>query len=100
MSLLKKKIVDSDNLKHRATAEQAEMLAEQLSDKPYGREKQLADLQQETVRTSISLPKTLLETLEDLTRHNKRRGIGPKTVSAIVRESLEKHLLFSAINKE
>lgn len=99
MSLIKKKVAGTDNLKHRVTAEQAEMLAEQLSDKPYGKEKQVGD-SQEIVRTSISLPKSLLEALEDLTRNNKRRGIDPKTVSAIVRESIENYLIFGIKHKK
>ncbi|MEW9890043.1 MAG: hypothetical protein AB2989_06065 [Candidatus Symbiodolus clandestinus] len=91
MSLLKKKTVNPE--KQKATAQQAELLAEQLADKPYGAIKSSITSSDEIVRTSISLPKSLLETLEDLTRYNKRQGVEPKTVSAIIRESLERYLL-------
>lgn len=93
MSLLKKNSIPSEKPKQKVTPQQAELLADQLADKPYGEKKQANTFQDEIVRTSISLPKSLLETLEDLTRHNKRQGIEPKTVSAIIRESLEFYLL-------
>ncbi len=69
----------------RDVAAEAEALARQLADRPYGQEKKVDDL----VRTSFTLPKALLTELEDEALANKRSGREPKSVSAIIREALE-----------
>jgi hypothetical protein len=66
-----------------------EALANQLADKSYGDEKEPID---EIVRTSISLPKSLLQKIEDLAMVNKREGKGHKNISAIVRAGLDLYL--------
>jgi len=67
-----------------------EALADTLADKPYGEDKKVID---EIVRTSISLPKSLLQTIEDRAMWNKRDGKDLKNVSAIVRFALDLYLL-------
>jgi len=66
-----------------------EALADTLADKPYGEDKKIPD---EIVRTSISLPKSQLQKLEDLAMVNKREGKGLKNISAIVRAGLDLYL--------
>lgn len=74
------------------TDQLAEELAERLADKPYGSiekpEKDRAE-QEKQCRTTISLGESMLRRTEDLALKNKRSGIEPKNVSAIVREALE-----------
>lgn len=70
----------------------AEALANQLADRPYGEERK-PSLQPETLaRTTISLPEGLLRELEDRALSNKRTGVAPKNVSALVRVALEAYL--------
>jgi len=64
----------------------ADALAQRLADRPYGTEKPDAD---PLVRTTVTLPKSLLVQLEDMSRENKRAGREPKSVSAIVRLAVE-----------
>lgn len=63
-------------------------LTRELVDRPYGEEKPANSKKAKPV--TISLPPNLIEQLEDKARENKRSGTGPKTVSAIVRDALEK----------
>lgn len=72
---------------HKATSEQAEKLAQQLADKPYGGVK---DAEQKAQAMSISLPPSMIEKLQDTALANKRGGGDLKTVSAIVRDALER----------
>nr|WP_241391617.1 hypothetical protein [Yersinia frederiksenii]ULG19959.1 hypothetical protein 49p1_00259 [Yersinia frederiksenii] len=79
-------------LRREVTEAEADALANRLADRPYGEEKQ-SILQPETLaRTTISLPEALLRELEDRALANKRAGIAPKNVSALVREALEVYL--------
>ncbi|UCQ13144.1 CopG family transcriptional regulator (plasmid) [Edwardsiella tarda] len=77
------------------TPEQADELALRLADKPYGDpvksvpEKEVPEKQ---CRTTISLHESMLLRVEDLALKNKRNGIEPKNVSAIVREALDLYL--------
>lgn len=67
----------------------AENLANELADKPYGKSKKNTDkIQDEFTRTSISIPLSMLEELENLALRNKRSGKNLKTVSAIVRAAV------------
>lgn len=83
--------------KKQVSAADVEALARELVDKPYGEpaEKKTAPKSETSKVTAkakpvtISLPPGLIEKLEDTAIRNKRRGEGPKTVSAIVREALE-----------
>jgi hypothetical protein len=77
------------------TAQQVDDLASQLVDKPYGEKstKTKPKNTDSTARTSISLPKNLLEEIEDLAIKNKRENKDPKNVSAIIREALERYLI-------
>lgn len=68
------------------TKQDAEKLAERLADKPYGSIQKSDDI---LVRTSFSLPKSLLLELEDEALKNKRAGVEPKSVSEIIRRALE-----------
>ena len=63
-----------------------ENLANELADKPYG---QTYDI---LARTTITLPASILLKLEDIARDNKRRKNNLKSVSAIVRDCIEKCL--------
>lgn len=65
-----------------------ENLAKELADKPYGYTKEDDSL----MRTTISLPSSVLFTLEDLSRHNKRTKNPLKSVSAIIRDCIAKSL--------
>jgi hypothetical protein len=47
---------------------------------------------QKSARTTISLPASMLEELEDLARANKRSDLPNKTVSAIIRAALDKSM--------
>ncbi|NNS10018.1 CopG family transcriptional regulator [Erwinia sp. JH02] len=72
--------------------DQADRLASILADKPYGDEKKLPEPQEKLTRTTISLPESLLRQCEDIALRNKRNGIDPKNVSALVRAAMEKYL--------
>jgi len=63
-------------------------MADQLADKPYGDEKKTDD--DPIVGTSITLPRSMLIWLEDEALKNKRNGVEPKSVSAILRSLVEK----------
>ncbi|WP_341791753.1 hypothetical protein [Rickettsia endosymbiont of Gonocerus acuteangulatus] len=65
-----------------------ENLAKELADKPYGYAKEEDSL----VRTTISLPSSVLFKLEELSRHNKRTKSSLKSVSAIIRDYIAKSL--------
>lgn len=91
----------SQAAKTAASSEDADRLADQLANKPYG--ETLSKKAQEAIdraakskeipkakSVSISLPPEIIEQLEDEVRDNKRSGDGPKTVSGILREILEK----------
>lgn len=64
-----------------------ENLANELADKPYGQKKQ-----DDLVRTTISLPASVLFKLEDISRVNKRKKNELKSVSAIIRDCIKKYL--------
>lgn len=85
---LKKPSQQATNLRRTASPDEAEALA----DKPYGDEAQPQPEIEKQARTSISLPESLLQTIEDMARDNKRQGIEPKSVSAIIRDALRYHL--------
>ena len=57
-------------------------VANQLADRTYGEEK---DYQ---ARTTVAMPKSLLNELELKAFKNKQAGVDPKSVSALIRESL------------
>lgn len=89
---LKKPSQQATNLRRTASPYEAEALADKLADKPYGDEAQPQPEIEKQARTSISLPESLLQTIEDMARDNKRQGIEPKSVSAIIRDALRYHL--------
>lgn len=62
-------------------------LANELADKGYGDEKRTDD--DPLVRTSITLPRSMLIRLEDEATKNKRSGQEPRSVSAIIRAAVE-----------
>jgi hypothetical protein len=68
----------------KVTDKQAQALADEIADKPYGSKKE----NDKMVNTSITLPQSLLIKLEDQAFANKRKGIEPKSVSAIIREAI------------
>ena len=65
-----------------------EDLAKELADKPYGTEKKENVL----TRTTITLPLSVLFTLEDMAKDNKRNKNNLRSVSAIIRDCIEKTL--------
>lgn len=73
-----------------ATAEEADALARLLADKPYGEKRSASEGARKAKPLSISLPPDLIEQLEDAVRNNKRSGSGSRTVSALIREALER----------
>lgn len=89
---LKKPSQQATNVRRTASPDEAEALANKLADKPYGDEALVQPVVEKQARTSISLPESLLQTIEDMARDNKRRGIEPKSVSAIIRDALYNHL--------
>jgi broad-specificity NMP kinase len=75
------------------TEAEADALANRLADRPYGDEKVVAEPEPEILtRTTISLPQKTLREIEDLALHNKRVGVAPKSVSAIIRDALDAYL--------
>lgn len=75
------------------TEAEAEALANKLADRPYGDEKVVTEpLKEILTRTTISLPQHMLREIEDLALHNKRIGIAPKSVSALIRDALDAYL--------
>lgn len=75
--------------KRTSDAKAVEKLANELADKPYGG---AVNKEEKLVRTSLSLPASMHERLEDLAIQNKRAGRDLRTVSAIVREAIEGYL--------
>ena len=77
-----------------ATPEQADKLADVLADKPYGgvksKPESKATSEAKAQNVSISLPPSLIIKLQDSAMLNKRSGSDLKTVSAIVKDALEK----------
>jgi hypothetical protein len=63
-----------------------ENLANELADKPYGQSYDTL------ARTTITLPTSVLLKLEDIARDNKRRKNSLKSVSAIIRDCIERCL--------
>ena len=83
--------------KHTPSPAEIERLAKELVDKPYGQHTQAqaqADNKmpeaEKAKPVAISLPPALIERLQDQALANKRSGAELKTVSAIVRDALEK----------
>ncbi|AYB48331.1 hypothetical protein CJJ19_00995 [Candidatus Williamhamiltonella defendens] len=76
--------------RNELTSEEADLLANRLADRPYGEEKKGQGSENEMARTTISLSQSLLREIEDKALFNKRLGIKPKNVSAIIREALNK----------
>ncbi|CAH0135378.1 hypothetical protein FMJ23_32685 [Klebsiella michiganensis] len=75
------------------TEAEADALANRLADRPYGDEKVVVEPVPEILtRTTISLPQNTLREIEDLALYNKRVGIAPKSVSAIIRDALDAYL--------
>jgi len=93
---LKKRSERVGSVRPVVTEEEAGRLADKLADKGYG-DAPRADIPQakseEIARTSISLPKSLLQLAEDKAMSNKRNGIEPKSVSAMVKMLFEDYLL-------
>lgn len=76
------------SVRRSATPAQAEKLAQQLADKPYGGVKESPEAKAQNI--SISLPPSMIEKLQDVALANKRGAGNLKTVSAIVRDALER----------
>ena len=75
----------------KEVAQEAEKLANEIADKPYG--KAVVSSDEEMTSTSFALPKSVLYRLEDIAKDNKRAGVEPKSVSALIREAItEKYL--------
>ncbi|MBW5416302.1 ribbon-helix-helix domain-containing protein [Pseudomonas sp. MAG002Y] len=74
-----------------ATPEEADALARQLADKPYGEKMRASESVKKAKPLSISLPPDMIEQLEDTVRDNKRSGSGSRTISALIREALERN---------
>lgn len=70
-----------------ASPEQAKHVADVMAEKPYGKVK---EVEQKVTNISISLLPGMIDKLQDTARANKRGGGELTTVSAIVRDALEK----------
>lgn len=90
--MVKKPSQQAINSRSEVTTEQAELLAKRLADKPYGSTENTLKEPEKQSRTTISLNESMLVALEDMALKNKREGKDPKSVSAIVRDALEKYL--------
>lgn len=90
--MVKKPSQKATKNRNEITAEQADLLAKRLADKPYGSTENNFQEPEKQSRTTISLSESMLVTLEDMALKNKREGREPKSVSAIVREALEQYL--------
>ena len=77
-------------IKKRNTNNQQKIedLEKELADKPYGEEKKEDVL----TRPTITLPLSTLFTLEDMAKNNKRNKNNLRSVSAIIRDCVEKTL--------
>lgn len=72
-------------------SKEAEKLANEIADKPYGKAPEESN--DEMTTTSFALPKVVLYELEDIAQKNKRTGIEPKNVSALIRDAIiEKYI--------
>ena len=67
-----------------------ENLADELADKPYGKNNSLDN---KIIRTTITLPAYMLHKLEDIALKNKRETKELKSVSAIIRSSITKYFI-------
>ncbi|ATW29650.1 hypothetical protein BJP41_03985 [Candidatus Williamhamiltonella defendens] len=76
--------------RNELTSEEADLLANRLADRPYEEEKKGQGSENEMARTTISFSQSLLREIEYKALFNKRLGIEPKNVSAIIREVLNK----------
>ena len=74
--------------RNNSNQQKIEDLAKKLADKPYGEEKKESVL----ARTTITLPLSVLFTLEDMAKDNKRNRSNLRSVSAIIRNCIEKTL--------
>ncbi|SFL57239.1 hypothetical protein [Azotobacter beijerinckii] len=74
------------------SSEDVDRLVRELADKPYGEVVELEAPKRiaKPKPITISLPDVMIEQLEDQALQNKRSGKGPKTISALIREQLEK----------
>ncbi|MFB8831595.1 hypothetical protein ACE0DR_25395 [Azotobacter sp. CWF10] len=74
------------------SSEDVDRLVRELADKPYGEvvEPEAPKRIAKPKPITISLPDVMIEQLEDQALQNKRSGKGPKTISALIREQLEK----------
>ena len=77
-------------IKRRSKTNSIEKLADELADKPYGEPKEYHS--EALMRTTITLPSSLLFKLEDLAKSNKRARKDLKSVSAIIRHYIEKNI--------
>lgn len=76
----------------KEVSEEAEKLANEIADKPYGKASPESN-NEEMTTTSFALPTSVLYALEDIAKNNKRAGIEPKNVSALIREAIvEKYI--------
>lgn len=77
--------------REKTVSEEANKLADEIADKPYGEVSQSET--EEMTTTSFALPKAVLYELEDIAKENKRAGIEPKNVSALIRDAIiEKYI--------
>lgn len=80
--------------RHTPDPAEIERLAKTLADKPYGQQAAGTDAKmpdsEKAKPLAISLPPAMIERLQDQALSNKRSGAELKTVSAIVRDALER----------
>jgi len=83
------------------SAEAAEALANEIADKPYGKKSKVEPIKKKVsepgadaakiVRTTITIPQSLMDEIDQQVLENKKNRISIKSTSAVVRDALEQY---------
>ncbi|EKN4689539.1 hypothetical protein [Yersinia ruckeri] len=95
MTLKKRPLKPAANL---VSPEDAERFAERFADRVYGEEKKPVEkiagkvVAEKMIRTTITIPESLLREVEGKAFENKQAGIEPKNISAVFRAGADMYL--------
>ncbi|MEB7892044.1 hypothetical protein NGK36_22620 [Hafnia alvei] len=95
MTLKKRTLKPAAN---KVSPEDAERFADRMADRIYGEEKKPAEeaavkvVAEKMIRTTITIPESLLREVERKAFENKQAGIEPKNISAIFRTGADMYL--------
>lgn len=70
----------------------ADALADEIADKPYGKDKDRAEQEEPIERLTIAMPVSLYDELESLAKKRKRSKAEHRSMSAIAREAIKEYL--------